>query len=97
MQNGEWENAMRIYHANGEYAASEMVLRMATLQLRKEGCDFVNSLLSQYEDGLEASAMLSIITELYDQFVATWILEKYNGIKLVRNGNATNVILNEME
>ena len=89
MQRGQWDEAASAYHSCLPLEPSELNLRMATLQWRRDCAQYIDRVL---EAPIPLPVFRQDILDRYDTFVADWIAQSYRGIQLVPDGNTYNVV-----
>lgn len=94
MQIGRWNEAKEIYIACRSLEASELTLRMATLNWRRDCAQYISKTL---DEPMPVDTFVHDITTRYDSLVAEWIVRNYQGIKLVQEGDIYNVIRRDVQ
>lgn len=89
MQRGQWDEAASAYRSCLPLEPSELNLRMATLQWRRDCAQYIDRVL---EAPIPLPVFRQDILDRYDTFVADWIVQSYRGIQLVPDGNTYNVV-----
>lgn len=89
MRNGRWNDAREKYIDCRALETSELTLRVATLEWRRDCAQYISKML---DEPTPIDTFVQDITTRYDSFVAEWIVRNYHGIKLVRDGDTYNVI-----
>ena len=89
MQRGQWDEAASAYRSCLPLEPSELNLRMATLQWRRDCAQYIDRVL---EAPIPLPVFRQDILDCYDTFVADWIVQSYRGIQLVPDGNTYNVV-----
>lgn len=82
MVNGKWEDAVAEYQDCQSFEPSELNLRMATLEWRKDCAQYVHNLVLSCGK-LSVADLRQKLLENYDEFVAKWILQEYRQIVFV--------------
>lgn len=93
MQNGQWNEAVEVYHSCHQLEPSELNLRMATLQWRQDCAQYIDNTL---DEPVSLSDFRQDILNHYDSFVADWILQSYRGIQLIPDEGTYNVARRNM-
>ena len=93
MRDGQWDEAIKTYITCRFLEASELTLRVATLEWRRDCARYISKTL---DEPTPIDAFMHDITARYDSFVADWIVGNYQGIALIQEGNTYNVIRREL-
>lgn len=91
MQYGKWQEAAEAYHFCSDIEPSELNLRMAVLELRKECSQQIHKVIVDNGGILNIADLRQYLLDNYDTFVMKWILQEFRGILLVPNGTSYNV------
>ncbi len=86
---GRWDEARNEYISCRSLEASELTLRVATLEWRRDCAQYIAKNL--YEP-CPLQYFIQDITSRYDSFAAEWMVRNYQGIKIVESNGAYNVI-----
>lgn len=89
MRAGQWNEARELYIDCRSLEASELTLRVSTLEWRRDCALYINKTL---DEPIPIDDFVQDITSRYDSFVAEWMVRNYHGVKLVRDGDTYNVI-----
>ena len=84
MRNGQWDLAKETYIGCHCLAASELTLRLATLEWRRDCALYIERTLDR---PVPFDVFMRDISSRYDAFIADWISQNYLGIKTFWNGN----------
>lgn len=94
MRTGQWNEAREEYMACSSLEASELTLRVATLEWRRDCAQYISKSLDK---PTPIDDFARDIIARYDMFVAEWIVRNYHGIKLIWDGDTYNVIRRDMQ
>ena len=95
MRTGLWDDARQEYLACSQFEASEINLRMATLEWRQECAGYVLELLNEVSEPMQLEKFKKQLLANYDEYVTQWILRDFLGIRLIPDESSYLVALND--
>lgn len=88
MRTGQWDNAREEYIDCQYLEASELTLRVATLEWRRDCAQYISNTLNE---PVRIDDFIQDISTRYDSFVAEWMIRNYQGIEITLDGDTYNV------
>lgn len=86
MRSGQWDDARQEYLSCSQFEDSEINLRMATLEWRRDCAEYVLDFLNEASEPMQLEKFKKQLLANYDEYVTQWILRDFLGICLIPDG-----------